>query len=274
MAITKVSYTRSKPGAKASLDYYTHRPNREGELQTRELFGRDGPLSKRHGYLLIDRAGGDTVFLRIALSPDPNLEDGAKDLNLRELTEQTIARLQKRLKQKLIQYIAIEHADQTEIRHTHIIALVRAKHLTHGKLSLKDLDELYKGATADALQMRQEIDQDRGLTRQAEPTQVAQVVSAHEPQLKREAPGNGPGTQRYKPVIRRSDRRERSSGSGGQPRQAPTCPNCGPYSTMEGYGRFFECPNCGMAASRSYGLGFAYEQGKGLELTLEEVSGG
>jgi hypothetical protein len=42
---------------------------------------------------------------------------------------------------------------------------------------------------------------------------------------------------------------------------------------MERSGRLFECPTCGMAVSRSYGLGLEIERGTGLELSLEEVSG-
>jgi ribosomal protein S27AE len=94
-------------------------------------------------------------------------------------------------------------------------------------------------------------------------------VSAQEPQLSQKTGAGVPRPFRHNRVVRRSLGRRGSSG--GQPRQAPTCPNCGPFSTMEGYGRFFECQNCGMAASRTNGLGFEYEQGKGLELSLEEV---
>ena len=39
---------------------------------------------------------------------------------------------------------------------------------------------------------------------------------------------------------------------------------------MDPRGRFYECPNCGLAVSRSFGLGLGMEREGGLELSLGE----
>jgi hypothetical protein len=51
MAIVRAtSYTRKIAGAKATIRYITHRPGREGERLTRELFGRNGRMKKSADY--------------------------------------------------------------------------------------------------------------------------------------------------------------------------------------------------------------------------------
>jgi hypothetical protein len=90
MAIVKTTYTRSRGAAKAYIKYITHRPGKDGERTRRELFGLDGQLTKRQAYQLIERGGRRTAFYRIVVSPDPAKEDTRKDLDLREITEQTM----------------------------------------------------------------------------------------------------------------------------------------------------------------------------------------
>jgi hypothetical protein len=85
MAVVKATYTKSRAGAKASLDYIAFRPGRNGEKVARQLFGYDGTLSMHQGKTLIDEAEKGTVFFRIVISPDPKKEDTYKDLNLEEI---------------------------------------------------------------------------------------------------------------------------------------------------------------------------------------------
>src|SRR3712207_9407269 len=101
MAVIKASFTRSHGAAKAYVRYISHRPGKDGERTTRELFGMDGGLSRLQAYRMIDRGGRGTRFYRIALSPDPRREDQLKDLDLREITEQTMMQLQARLQGRL-----------------------------------------------------------------------------------------------------------------------------------------------------------------------------
>ncbi len=207
----------------------------------------DGRLTRLQAYQLIDRGGRGTRFYRIALSPDPRKEDRLKDLDLREITEQTIMQLQERLQDRLndttIQFLAAIHADHTAIRHVHILALVP------GKLGREDLAALRQAATAAALSRRHERDHHQAQMRR----------SGHEPRHMRAR------------LPERDASRERGRGSRGSSRPAgPTCPNCGPWSLMERRGRFFECPTCGLAVSRSFGLGLGIEREGGLELSLGE----
>ncbi len=246
MAVIKASFTRSRGAAKAYVRYITHRPGKDGERTTRELFGIDGRLSRLQAYQMIDRGGRGTRFYRIALSPDPRKEDRLKDLDLREITEQTMMQLQERLQERLsgtaIQFLAAIHADHTAIRHVHILALIG------GKLSREDLAALRQAATDVALSHRQERDRHQAHMRR----------SGHEP----------------RPVRSRRSKRDTSWGRGsrGSSRPAgPVCPTCGPWSLMERRGRRFECPTCGLALSRPFTLTRGIEQaGGGLGLSLGE----
>src|SRR3712207_1368033 len=245
MAVIKASFTRSRAAAKAYVRYITHRPGKGGGRTTRELFGIDGRLSRLQAYRMIDWGGRGTRFYRIALSPDPRREDRLKDLDLREITEQTMMQLQERLQEKLtgtaIQFLAAIRADHTAIRHVHVLALVP------GKLGREDLAALRQAATAAALSKRQERDR-------------------HQAQARR--PGHEPRPVRSRRSKRNTSRERGSRGSARPDR--PTCPNCGPWSEMDPRGKFYECPTCGLAVSRSFGLGLAIERDGGLELSLGE----
>jgi hypothetical protein len=104
MAVFKASYTKSRGAAKAYIRYITHRPGINGERTTRELFGADGGLTKLQAYRVIDEGRRGTVFYRLVVSPDPKQEDGQKDLDLREITEQTMMQLQDRLAGKIFSF--------------------------------------------------------------------------------------------------------------------------------------------------------------------------
>jgi hypothetical protein len=151
MAVVTASFTKSREGAKASLHYILFRPGRKGEKATRQLFGHDGTMTLLQGETLINEAGKGTTFFRIVLSPDPKNEDRYKDLNLWELTQLTILKLEDRLKRE-IQFVATEHNDHTPNRHVHMIALIA------GRLGVEDLAMLRQGTTDIALFQRKELD--------------------------------------------------------------------------------------------------------------------
>ena len=166
MAVVKASFTRSRGAAKAYVRYIAHRPGKNGERTTRELFGLDGQLTKRQAYRLIDGGGRRTVFYRIVVSPDPGKEDRLKDLDLREITEQTMMQLQDRFAGAPIPFLAAIHTDHGTklIRHVHILALVP------GKLGREDLAALRTAATAAALAQRQDRDQQVAHARRHQPS--------------------------------------------------------------------------------------------------------
>src|SRR5947209_10436263 len=97
MAIVKATYTKSRGGAKASIRYIQNRPGQDNEKVTRILFGSDGGMGRWQAYQIIDEAEKGSLFFRFVISPDPQQEDTAKDLFLREVTERTMLRLEEQL---------------------------------------------------------------------------------------------------------------------------------------------------------------------------------
>src|SRR6266571_5153419 len=148
MAIVKATYTKSSGGAKASIRYIEHRPGKDGEKVTRTLFGSDGAMGRWQAYQMIDEAEKGSLFFRFVISPDPKTEDTEKDLFLREITEQTMLRLEDRLHRE-VQWVAAEHNDHAPHRHVHIVAVVP------GRLQPQDFQSMRKIATEAALAQRQ-----------------------------------------------------------------------------------------------------------------------
>src|SRR6266480_748516 len=108
MAIVKATYTKSSGGAKASIRYIEHRPGKDNAKINRALFGMDGAMGRWQAYRMIDEAEKGSLFFRFVISPDPKKEDTERDLFLREITEQTILRLEDRLHRE-VQWVAAEH---------------------------------------------------------------------------------------------------------------------------------------------------------------------
>lgn len=155
MAIVKANYTKSRAKIKASVRYIQHRPGQDGERLTRQLFGPNGAMTRDEAYQLIDQAAKGTRFYRLVLSPDPACEDTEKDLNLQELTRQTLSQLSDKLG-KPIQYIGAIHNDHRPHRHVHIVMLVQ------GGLNREDFRLLREHATEASLMQRRELDAARG----------------------------------------------------------------------------------------------------------------
>jgi hypothetical protein len=152
MAVVKANYVKrgidAKNRAKATIRYNQQRPGKDKEKLTRDLFGSDGQLTREQVYKMIDEAIKGTYFYRLVISPDPLKEDGPRDMDLKELTVQTIANLEERLKTG-IPYAAVVHADHRPHRHVHVLALINKK------LSQLDLNALRESATREsALQRR------------------------------------------------------------------------------------------------------------------------
>lgn len=158
MAIVKATYTKSRKKIKASVRYIQHRPGLDGERRKRTLFGLDGPLNRQEVYTLVDQATKGTTFFRLVISPDPRREDTERDLNLRQITEQTLLQLSKELGQQ-VHYAGVIHDDHAPHRHVHVIALVK------GKLTREHFRLLRGAATEAALVQRQERDLARGISR-------------------------------------------------------------------------------------------------------------
>src|SRR5688572_10032544 len=155
MAIVRAHYTRSRSKIKATLRYIVHRPGREGERLTRELFGSfEEAISKEDAYRLIDAQRGMTFF-HVKLNFHPTREDRRKDLNLRDITRQSMVALEKRL-QRPIRFLAVEHNDHTALRHIHALVLVK---LSRGeRIGRDDWKACREAATEQARFQRRALD--------------------------------------------------------------------------------------------------------------------
>jgi hypothetical protein len=151
MAIVKATYSKSRAGAKASIRYIEHRPGREGERVTRNLFNSDGLLGRWQANRMIDAAATGSYFYRFAISPDMKTEDTKRDLSLREVTEQTLLTLEDQLQQE-VHWVAAVHDDHTPHRHIHVVAIVPER------LQVHDFQALRAAATAAAVEQRRHHD--------------------------------------------------------------------------------------------------------------------
>src|SRR2546430_15749575 len=98
MAVVKANYVKRGTGekgrAKASIRYIQHRRGQDGERVSRTLFGREGEMDRQAAYRIIDEAGKGNIFYRFIISPDPKREDRNHDLDMRDITTQTIQALE------------------------------------------------------------------------------------------------------------------------------------------------------------------------------------
>ena len=151
MAIVKATYTRKGGNAKASVRYIENRPGKDGAKCQRTLFTADGKVERTEVYTMIDQAAKNSYFYRFVISPDPEREDGDKNLSLRELTERTIQSLEDRFR-KPLDWVAAIHADHTENRHIHAIVVVP------GRLQVQDFQQMRSAATEAAQEQRRQLD--------------------------------------------------------------------------------------------------------------------
>jgi hypothetical protein len=151
MAIVKASYTRRGRGAKAAARYIENRPGNGGARIVRTLFTAEGKVQRAEVYDMIDRAAKGSYFFRLVISPDPMREDGDNNLSLRELTEKTIQSLEERF-QRPLQWVAAIHADHSEHRHVHALAIVPQR------LTVQDFNRMRTAATDAAQEQRRHLE--------------------------------------------------------------------------------------------------------------------
>jgi hypothetical protein len=236
MAIVKSNYVKRGKGergrAKATVRYITHRRDRDNQTVTRKLFGFDGELTREHAYRMIDEAQKGTLFYRFVLSPDPKREDRYKDLNLSEITIDTMLKLEGRLGRQ-VQFCATEHTDHSPHRHVHVLALVGGR-----KLTREDFKALREEATERALFQRRMRDR----------------IREHTVMLKR---GRYSGLKRF--AFR-----------GSKPYQSYTCPLCGYHQALPYSASGYRCPADGwyLRRDKPYGLEQTRLKERGMGLTL------
>jgi hypothetical protein len=157
MAIVKVKYSRSIDHIKDHLRYIVHRPGKDREHMTRELFDMFDHRDKAHAYELMD-ATKHPLFFKIIINPDPKREDTRKDLDLQYLTRQTLREMQRLIGRDDLPFVATIHNDHTPLRHIHAIAMVQGK---IAKADFYQLKNLWKTATEEARQQRRSRDRVR-----------------------------------------------------------------------------------------------------------------
>ena len=129
MAIVKLKYTRGKDAIKAHMRYIVHRPGKERERLTRELFQHNYlSVTKQYAYALINGAPRGTVFYKMTINFHPLKEDTHKDLDLHHITSLTVREMQYRIGRD-VPFIATIHNghEKTDLRHIHAICLVQGR---------------------------------------------------------------------------------------------------------------------------------------------------
>lgn len=237
MAIVKANYVKrgatERAGAKATIRYIQERPGISSPKQMRQLFGADGPYTREQVYALIDEAEKGTIFYRFVISPDPRSEDSIRDLDLSDLTIQTLVHLEERMRSKVL-FAAAQHNDHTPNRHVHVLALLNRK------LTLEDLQALRQSATELSLLQRRM--RDLGAERKLAPSLTRTLT----PKLATKRMGYA--SRFYIPRPR--DKR----GGIAPPKRGLPCPRaCSGYGqTMEHlYGRLHKCPSCGIIVRKN-----------------------
>ena len=157
MAVVKANYVKRGTGerdrAKATIRYNQHRRGQDGERVSRTLFGRYGEMDRQAAYRIIDEAGKGSVFYRFIISPDPKREDRNHDLDMRDITTQTIKALEDLIgSEEPIEWIAATHSDHAPHLHSHVIAVVPKR------LYKADLEYLRYQATKSSLEQRRILD--------------------------------------------------------------------------------------------------------------------
>jgi hypothetical protein len=270
MAVFRItSFTKVPNLAKKSIRYITHRRGRDGKTVTRQLFGREGGSDKTEAYEKIDKALLGTTFFRMIISPDPALEDTLKDLDLREIMDQTMLALQSKFPKQQLEYFAAIHTDHTDIRHVHVVALLR------GRLTKGHLRHLKDTATQEALSQRQTLDRELGISQAQK--QSAVVVQRREPRsipvfVSREPQRVDAPTLQVMPASRLPGATQQRQAAPDQLEIiTPKCPVC-KSRNMVREGSRNRCLTCGLSveASRSLTAKLKAQEFQ-RELFLEEV---
>jgi hypothetical protein len=228
MAIVKLKYTTGRDAIKAHLRYIVHRPGKEQERLTRELFQHNYlSVTKQETYDLINSAPRGTIFYKMTINFHPQREDTRKDLDLQYIASLTVREMQLRIG-RMVPFIATIHNGHatTDLRHIHAICLVQ------GRLSREDfakLKTLWQVASAEVRLQRRMRDrvQERQQTRFLAQAKVLYQSSPSREHYLFQADSPQPHQRRIKP-----------------PRLQHGCYSCG-YGQMGGIPAWYDfCPCC------------------------------
>jgi hypothetical protein len=272
MAIVKAKFTRKRTEVKTLLRYIIHRPGQEKERLTRELFGYDptGTIAKAQGYELIDQAPKGTVFFHVILNFSREREDRRRDLNLPDITRQTMLALGERLKRQ-INFLAVEHNDHTELRHIHAIVMVK---LGRGeRLSIADWHACRKAATESARLQRRALDLFQVYRYERERhywkpflTPSPGMAGARARRLTGSHKGGALFTSQHALVGHTRAHHGRTFAL--RTHASCFCPRCHLAHTHDRRQAVHSCPSCGLLLHKKREVTLRQGKGRGLELSL------
>lgn len=126
-----------KKKALTAISYYVHRDNAYGQRVSRLGFSRD--RDDLDVQMMRDLIGGSdgSYYYRMVLSPGAPHDT---DVNLKDWTRDLLLELES--KHGEFPYVAIEHRDQTDHAHVHIVMVL------HQKLSRAELDQVREAGTS------------------------------------------------------------------------------------------------------------------------------
>jgi hypothetical protein len=156
MAIVKVKYTRNPFTIKAFLRYIVHRPGKDRERMSRELFDAFDTTTKARTYERID-ATRHPLFFKFILNFDGSTEDRYKDLDLQLITRKTLDQMQHFIRRDM-PFVAAIHDDHTPLRHVIAIGMVQGR---IAKADFQKLKTLWLTATEEAHKQRRSRDRVR-----------------------------------------------------------------------------------------------------------------
>jgi hypothetical protein len=108
-------------------------------------------MERLEAYRIIDEAGKRDVLFRLIISPDPNGEDRNRDLDMREIAQRTMLKIEE-ITGKTVLWVGAIHAEHTPKRYVHALAVVP------GRLYTAHLNLLTYEATKVCQEQRRELD--------------------------------------------------------------------------------------------------------------------
>ena len=243
-AVVKATYTQNRAAAKASVRYFAHRIDRDGNRITRAIFGSDGLMSKDQAYRMIDHTRGQAYFYRIVISPERTTGESR---DLPQITRQTMRQLQRILRSnRPIPFLAVAHTDHSDTPHVHALAILRT-YMSEEKLSRLREDCERVVVTGYPEQSVQTPRPARNqITAFGTPIRSTARSFAH---LERTQTRFLPA--RHDIFIANAGMSTAETRGGGGAAAAPgrklfVCPGCNQPSALKRVDTYFECKKCGM----------------------------
>jgi hypothetical protein len=138
--IVKVNYLSAERGgqksAMGSVNYYAHRKDIDGQHVSRMGFSRDEDILDPQQMRDVIQQSDGSYYYRMVLSPGAEHDTA---VSLKDWTRDVMLELEARHGE--FPYVAIEHRDQTDYAHVHVVMVLEQK------LSRTELDQLRETGT-------------------------------------------------------------------------------------------------------------------------------